>query len=259
MLSSIIDIESLSKSYATSAGPLKALEDITLTIRSGEFVSVVGQSGCGKSTLLKILAGLTQPSAGEVRLGKQRITGPSTSVGVVFQNALLLPWRTVRENVLFPIDMRDGKRNNYTERANELIALVGLAGFENRYPYELSGGMQQRVAISRALVSDPEVLLMDEPFGALDALLRERMNVELERIWRDSGKTVFFVTHSIPEAIYLSDRVVTISPRPGRIESIVEIDFPRPRDLSIVESTRFGSYATTIREGIGQGSMEGAK
>ena len=236
------------KTYATQAGDdVVALSNVSFDVAQGEFVTVVGPSGCGKSTLLKILAGILRRSSGELSLGGRTIDGPSRDVGVVFQAPVLLPWRTVLENVLLPIDIQRQRRADHAERAQALIRMVGLAGCENKYPGELSGGMQQRVGITRALVHDPSLLLMDEPFGALDAMTREAMNLELLRIWGESRKTVMLVTHSIPEAVFLADRVIVMSPRPGRISEIIEVDLPRPRDLAIINSAPFGAYVARIR------------
>jgi NitT/TauT family transport system ATP-binding protein len=203
----IIAVERLGKSYATADGPVVALTDIDFTVADGEFVALLGPSGCGKSTLLKILAGLLPASSGEAQLHGGRIVGPRRDIGVVFQSPVLFPWRTVLGNVLLPADVQHLGRRTHEKIALDLLSIVGLQGFEHRYPWELSGGMQQRVAIVRALVHDPAMLLMDEPFGALDAMTREQMNLELQRIWLERRKTVVFVTHSIPEAVFLADRV----------------------------------------------------
>ncbi|SHK98650.1 NitT/TauT family transport system ATP-binding protein [Pseudonocardia thermophila] len=243
-----INIASLNKVYqARRSAPTHALSDITFSVRRGEFISVVGPSGCGKTTLLKILAGIVKRSSGEVRIAGADVTGPLPQVGMVFQAATLLPWRTVLQNVMVPVEVQGLDKNRYRERARELLRMVGLAEFENSYPYELSGGMQQRAGICRALVHDPAVLLMDEPFGALDAMTREYMNVELLRIWAESGQTIVLVTHSIPEAVFLSDRVIVLSPRPGRIAEIIDIDLDRPRELSVMSSDRAGVYVDRIR------------
>jgi NitT/TauT family transport system ATP-binding protein len=238
----------LNKTYATQAGEdVVALSNVSFDVARGEFVTVVGPSGCGKSTLLKILAGILRRSSGDLTLAGRAIDGPSRDVGVVFQAPVLLPWRTVLQNVLLPIDIQRKRRADHAERAQALIRMVGLAGFENKYPGELSGGMQQRVGITRALVHDPSLLLMDEPFGALDAMTRESMNLELLRIWDESRKTVMLVTHSIPEAVFLADRVIVMSPRPGRISEIIPVDLPRPRDLAVINSPHFGAYVARIR------------
>ena len=242
-----IAVRDLSKRYATRDGNVAALEGISFDIREGDFVAVVGPSGCGKTTLLKILAGLMPPSRGDARLRGTPITGPRQDIGVVFQSPVLFPWRTVLDNVLLPIDVQGLAREAHRRTALDLLALVGLQGFERRYPWELSGGMQQRVALTRALVHDPAMLLMDEPFGALDAMTREQMNVELQRIWLDVRNTVVFVTHGIAEAVYLGDVVMVFSPRPGRVAEVLTIDLPRPRPLAVRESPEFGRYVARIR------------
>jgi NitT/TauT family transport system ATP-binding protein len=244
----LIAVAGLEKTYATRARTeVRALAGISLDIAVGEFVTIVGQSGCGKTTLLKILAGLLPRSAGTVTLRGAAVDGPSRDIGIVFQDPVLLPWRTVVENVMLPVEVLRLDRAIHRERALHLLTLVGLAGFEDKYPHELSGGMRQRVAIARALVHDPSLLLMDEPFGALDAMTREFMNLELLRIWHDSGKTVVFITHSIPEAVFLADRVIVMSARPGRVKDVITVDLPRPRDLDMMASDRFGVYARKIR------------
>jgi len=244
----LIEVTNLEKTYATRGRAMvQALAGISLEIAAGEFVTIVGQSGCGKTTLLKILAGLLARSAGTVMLRGQAVDGPSRDIGIVFQDPVLLPWRTVLDNVMLPVQVLGLDRRAYGARALSLLTLGGLAGFEDKYPHELSGGMRQRVAIARALVHDPSLLLMDEPFGALDAMTREYMNVELLRIWAESGKTIVFITHSIPEAVFLADRVVVMSARPGRIQEIVSIALPRPRDLDMMASDDFGVYTRKIR------------
>ena len=241
-------VSSLEKTYATRGrAQVQALAGISLEIGAGEFITIVGQSGCGKTTLLKILAGLLQRSAGSVTLRGQPVDEPSRDIGIVFQDPVLLPWRTVFDNVMLPVVVLGLDRKTSADRAMELLGLVGLQGFEDKYPHELSGGMRQRVSIARALVHDPSLLLMDEPFGALDAMTREFMNLELLRIWKQSGKTIVFITHSIPEAAFLADRVVVMSARPGRIKEIVEVGLPRPRDLDMMASDEFGVYARRIR------------
>ena len=233
-----------------------ALKSLDFEIYDGEFVSVVGQSGCGKSTLLKVLAGLLPYTAGSVALNGKPLHGPSNETAVVFQSPVLLPWRTVLENVLLPIEFRKLSRSRYRQSALDLLSMVGLGEFAQRYPYELSGGMQQRASIVRALVQDPRLLLMDEPFGALDAMTREQMNLELLRIWSRSRKTVFFITHSIAEAIFLSDRVIAMTARPGSIADVISIDLPRPRELSVINTDRFGRYAAHLRSLLdAQGGM----
>jgi NitT/TauT family transport system ATP-binding protein len=243
-----IEIGDLQKTYIPRhSEPVVALEDIDLVAEQGEFISVVGPSGCGKTTLLKILAGLVPASSGTVRLAGTDIRGPRRDIGMVFQHPTLLPWRTIEENVMLPVEVQKLDKERFRARARELLELVGLAGFEDKYPNELSGGMQQRAGICRALVHDPDVLLMDEPFGALDAMTREHMNVELLRIWAESGKTIVFITHSIPEAAFLADRVVVMSPRPGRIVDVVDVNLPRPRELEVMNTDRAGELLHRLR------------
>jgi NitT/TauT family transport system ATP-binding protein len=244
----MISLAAVSKTFRSRHGDaVQALEDVTLEVRDEEFVSLVGPSGCGKSTLLRLVGGLTAPSAGVVRVRGIEVREPFPDAGIVFQSAVLLPWRTVLDNVLFSIEMLGHRREVYRDRALALIELAGLAGAERRYPWELSGGMQQRVAICRALVHDPGLLLMDEPFGALDAMTREEMGFELLRIWEERRKTILFVTHSIPEAILLSDRVVVMTPRPGRLARVLEIGLPRPRTADMEFDARFREAAEEIR------------
>ena len=226
----LIEANGIVKIYPTVSGePVLALDRLDLAVRDGEFVCLVGPSGCGKSTLLRLLAGLDRADAGTFMLGNKRIDGPSSEVGVVFQQATLLPWLTVWQNVTVPLRGGGHRIGEREPAVRDLLGIAGLQGFENKYPYELSGGMQQRVAIVRALVRDPKLLLMDEPFGALDALTREKMNAELQRIWLASRKTVVLITHSIDEAVFLGDRVVVMSARPGRIVRDIPVSMPRPR------------------------------
>ena len=225
-----IELDKVSKRFAVDKGEsVEAIAEVSLSIAEGEFVSIVGPSGCGKSTLLKIVAGLLPATTGRVRIDGNVISGPTRDVGIVFQNPVLLKWRRVLDNVLLPVEFLGLSRRQYEQRARDLLRLVGLAGFEDRYPSQLSGGMQQRVAICRALIHDPKLLLMDEPFGALDELTRERMNIELQDIWQRRKKTVLFVTHSVTEALFLSDRVVVMSGRPSRVSQVVPVSLPRPR------------------------------
>jgi NitT/TauT family transport system ATP-binding protein len=248
----LLTIDRLCKFYQTRQGSrIEALKDIQLTIGNEEFVTVVGPSGCGKSTLLKILAGIERRSTGSIRFAGRLLEGPARELGLVFQAPVLLAWRTVLENVMLPVEVQKRDRASHLARAHALLSMAGLDGFANRYPFELSGGMQQRVSICRALVHDPSFLLMDEPFGALDAMTRETMNLELLRIWKESRKTVMLVTHSIPEAVFLADRVVAMSPRPGRIVEIISIDLPRPRTLDMFTSKDFGRYVSHIRDLFG--------
>jgi len=238
----------LAKIYETRDGHnVLALASINLSIKDGEFLTVVGPSGCGKSTLLKVLGGLTEITRGEALLNGSPIVGPRRDIGVVFQSPTLLPWRTVLDNVMLPIHVLGLDRTEGEERARGLIEMVGLAGFEMKYPNALSGGMQQRGAISRALVHQPALLLMDEPFGALDALTREAMNTELQRIWMETRRTIFLITHSITEAVFLGDRVAVMTPRPGKLAEHIDVDLPRPRSLDIMTSPRFGELVTRIR------------
>lgn len=254
LMPSFIELRNVTKSYRTmQEEDLLALQDVSFEVGKSEFVSVVGASGCGKTTLLKIIAGLIPHSSGEVRIGGSSVKGPRKDIGFVFQQPVLLPWRTVLENTLLPIEVMGLPREEYGKRALDILDRVGLSGFSDKYPFELSGGMQQRVAITRALVYDPDVLLLDEPFGALDAMTRESLNLELLRIWSDHRKTVLFVTHSISEAIFLSDRVVALTPRPGRLADVVEVDLPRPRRLDVIQTEAFGMLAKRIRSLLGIG------
>jgi NitT/TauT family transport system ATP-binding protein len=250
-----ISVHALCKRFRVADGAITALENVTLDVRPGEFVAIVGPSGCGKSTLLKILTGLLAPSTGEIRIGGEAIEGPRRDIGTVFQSPLLFAWRTVLENVMLPADVQKLDRAQYTERARSLLELVGLSDFTQRYPNELSGGMQQRVSIARALLHDPSILLMDEPFGALDAMTRERMNLELQRIWLEQNKSILFITHSIPEAVFLANRVVVMTPRPGRVAEIMEIALPSGRGLEIMNSPEFGVYVGRIRAHFGSSGV----
>jgi NitT/TauT family transport system ATP-binding protein len=245
---SLISARGLSKSYASErSGTIAALEAVTFDIAEGEFVSLVGPSGCGKSTLLRLLAGLLPCTSGVLTLGGEPLHGPGRDSAIVFQSPVLLPWRTILQNILLPIEFRRRPVAEYRRKAIDLLTLVGLAQFVDAFPYELSGGMQQRAAIVRALVQEPKLLLMDEPFGALDAMTREQLNLEVLRIWSGSRKTVVFVTHSIAESIFLSDRVFVMTSRPGTLAEIIDIDLPRPRDLKMINTQKFGDYAAHIR------------
>lgn len=251
-----IELAGVGKVFEGAGLLVMALEDISFSVRPHQFVSIVGPSGCGKSTLLRIVAGLI-PSTGKVIVGGEAVEGPLGDVGFVFQDATLLKWRTVFKNVMFPYEVAAsqgrarGSRREYEERARQLLGMAGLDGFEDAYPKQLSGGMQQRVSICRALLLDPPLLLMDEPFGALDELTRESMNDELLRIWGETGKTVLFVTHHIPEAVFLSDEVIVMTTRPGRVAGKVDVVLPRPRPDGIREDPDFHRHTVAVRRLIG--------
>ncbi len=242
-----IRFQNLNKVYHTKSGDVQAVADVNLDIRECEFVAVVGPSGCGKTTLLKMLAGLLPYSSGAISIGGKQVTGPQTDVGIVFQDSIMLDWRDVLSNVMIQVDIRKMDRSRYLPVARELLKKVGLSEFEHKKPYELSGGMRQRVSICRALVHDPPLLLLDEPIGALDALTREQISMDIQRLWMDRRKTALFITHSIPEAVLLADQVVVMSPRPGRIVEIMDIDLPRPRRLDRLPPA-FNDYSGHIRD-----------
>jgi NitT/TauT family transport system ATP-binding protein len=247
-----IHLSGVTKTYRRGRAGHLAISDATFDVMPGELASLVGPSGCGKSTLLKILAGLQPHDAGVVRIGSEsHAFDPSRDIGMVFQAPLLLKWRRILENVLLPAEILGLPAAQSRERAKDLLNLVGLTGFEDKYPYELSGGMQQRAAIARALIHDPKLVLMDEPFGALDALTREKMNLELLRIWKESGKTIVFVTHGISEAVFLGTRVVVLTAGPARMADNFEIDLPRPRTLDMKTHERFGEYTRRIYKLLG--------
>jgi NitT/TauT family transport system ATP-binding protein len=247
-----IHLAGVSKIYGRGRHAHPAISDATFDVMPGELASLVGPSGCGKSTLLKILAGLHPHDQGVVRIGSATHPfDPARDIGMVFQAPLLLKWRRVLDNVLLPAELLGLPMAAARTRARELLALVGLAGYEGKYPYELSGGMQQRAAIARALVHDPKLVLMDEPFGALDALTREKMNLELLRIWKESGKTIVFVTHGISEAVFLGSRVIVLTAGPARMADDFEIDLPHPRTLDIKTHERFGNYTRRIYRLLG--------
>jgi len=241
-----IAFEGVSKTFSREGMETHALDGIDLVIEEGAFVAIVGPSGCGKSTLLRLAAGLIPPTAGRALIKGREVRKPQTELGIVFQKPVLLDWRTVLANVLFQLEMRGSWTRDDEARAHRLLAAVGLEEFADRYPRELSGGMQQRASIARALIHDPPLLLMDEPFGALDALTREQMRLDLEQLWLSSPKTVVFITHSIDEAVLLADRVVVMSPRPGRIEAVVTPDLPRPRGLEARHHPAFDEAVTEI-------------
>jgi len=241
-----LTIRGLCKRFQRHDAEVEALRSIDITIGDGEFVSVLGASGCGKSTLLRMVDGLVEPSEGDLLIDSQPVRGPGTDRAFVFQQDRLLPWRTIEDNVSFGLELHGTKRREARERAPELLELVGLAGFAKAYPHELSGGMRQRANIARALAVDPDVLLMDEPFAALDWQTREIMQAELMRIWQERKRTVLFVTHQIDEAVYLSDRIVILTPRPGQVKATVTIDIPRPRTLETKRSPEFGRYVDEV-------------
>lgn len=247
----VLVADDLQMTFASPDSPLEALEQASFVLRASEFVSIIGPSGCGKSTLLRILAGLVRPTRGRVLLNGRQVHEPQREIGLVFQHANLMPWRTALGNVMLPLQVQGIAEPEAERRAGEMLELVGLADFRDTLPRELSGGMRQRVALARALVYDPEVLLMDEPFGALDALTRERMNWELLRIWQHRRKTVLMVTHNIQEAISLSDRVLIMSSRPGRIKREVAIDLPRPRHPDDVYTPRFLELNRLLHQALG--------
>jgi NitT/TauT family transport system ATP-binding protein len=242
-----LEIKNVAKTYRSARGDVVALEDINLTIHASEFISILGPSGCGKTTLLRCLAGLDQPSAGTIAIGGKTVVGPPDNLGVVFQRDVLLEWRTVLENVLLPVEVYRLKLSEWRPRALQSLETLGLAGFEHRYPWELSGGMRQRVAICRALLLNPSLMLMDEPFGALDAMTRDELNLELQRIWMAHSKTVVFVTHSISEAVFLADRVVVMSRSPGRLADVINVDLARPRELAVRETSEFARLIRKAR------------
>jgi NitT/TauT family transport system ATP-binding protein len=254
-----IALRGIGKSFGRRDGSrIEALGAVDIEVAPQEFITIVGPSGCGKSTLLKILAGLALPSSGEATLGGEPVRGPRRDVGIVFQAPVLLPWRTALENVLLPITIYRESQAPARRRAAELFDLVGLTGFENTYPHELSGGMQQRVAIARALIHAPRTLLMDEPFGALDALTRQMMNLELTRIWETDRKTVVLITHDIVESIFLADRVLVMSARPGRIVETIDVGLPRPRHIAVMSDPRFTAHVARIQHLLGLGATAAA-
>src|SRR5499427_2488505 len=246
-----IEVRGLSKVYPSQDGPTQALSDVSFAIADAEFVTIVGHSGCGKSTLLSIVAGLLAPSSGSVTVRGRSVTAPLSDVGMVFQRPVLLKWRTIFDNVMLPIEMLHLPRQENQDRALDLLKLAGLVDFRHHYPAQLSGGMQQRAAICRALIHDPSLLLMDEPFGALDLMTREEMNFELLRIWSQRRKTTLLVTHSISEAVFLADRVIVMTPRPGMIADIIEVKLPRPRMPETKLDPRFTECVRMIGRKIG--------
>jgi NitT/TauT family transport system ATP-binding protein len=237
--------------FETADGPVQATDYVDLTIRAGEFVTLVGPSGCGKSTLLKIVGGLVDRTGGDVVVKGEPVLGPRRDIGIMFQTPVLFDWRTTLENVLLPTEILGLDRETALARARTILKTVDLEGFEDSYPSQLSGGMQQRVSLSRVLVYEPDVLLMDEPFGALDEFTRERLNLEIQRIWMQARKTILFVTHNIAEAVFLSDQVLVMTPRPGRLARVVRVPFPRPREIRLLKSPEFASLVFEIRDILG--------
>ena len=252
----LLRLENVNKNYETAAGPVEAVRDISFEVAEGEFVSIVGPSGCGKSTLMEVVGGLTPATGGEVRIGDRLVTGTDPSIGIVFQQESAFPWRTVRENVEFGMEMTGVPAAERRERAQEMIELVGISGFEDRYPSELSGGMRQRVAIGRTLVMKPEIILMDEPFGALDEQTRLILGEELSRIRQATNATILFITHSFDEALLLSDRIVVMTARPGRLKRMVENPLPRPRDSSILRDPEFARLSGELWDALREESMQ---
>lgn len=246
----ILEARNLSMVYKTRQGPIEALRDVSLEVREGEFVCIVGPSGCGKTTLLRILSGLLKPVSGYVLWKGELLKGPRPEMGFVFQKANLMPWRSALENVLIPLEVRGINGSRALEKATSLLKAMGLEGFLHAYPRELSGGMEQKVALARALVYDPDILFLDEPFSLLDALTREKLNVELASLWRSRCKTVVMVTHNLQEAIFLADRVIVMSPRPGTVKAQFAVPFPHPRALSLIFTPEFAALARRIREAI---------
>jgi NitT/TauT family transport system ATP-binding protein len=255
----VVTVSGVGKTFETSGGRTTALEDINLSVGRGEFVSLIGPSGCGKSTLLRLIGDLTVPTVGSVTVNGKTARQARTDrdYGIVFQAPVLFDWRSVQANVALPLEVKGLAKADREQRVKDTLALVELGDFARHYPYQLSGGMQQRVSIARALALEPSILLMDEPFGALDEMTRERMNAEVQRIWQQTGTTVVFVTHSIPEAVFLSSRVVVMSPRPGRIVRIIDVDLPRPRTDDTRETARYFELITEVRETLRGRRLDG--
>ena len=246
-MAALIAVSDVSRTFMSGGTTVTALDHVVFEVQAGNFVSIVGPSGCGKSTLLKIVSGLLPPSSGTVTVNGEPVRAPLENVGMVFQAPVLLKWRSVTANILLPVEFARLDIPSHTERTRALIKVVGLDGFDEMYPHQLSGGMQQRVSLCRALVTDPQLLLMDEPFGALDAMTRDELDMELLRIWEERKKTVLFVTHSIQEAVFLSDVVFVMSARPGRLLEQITINLPRPRSMEMMTDQKFGGYALKIR------------
>lgn len=247
----IVELDSVGRVFGSKRSPFVALTDVGFSVEEGEFVAVVGPSGCGKSTLLKIMAGLMRPTSGQVRIEGQVVEGPLESVGLMLQTSTLFPWRTVEKNITLPLDVRGEKNVDREKRVREVLDLVGLEGQQKRYPRQLSGGMQQRVALCRLLISDPHLMLLDEPFGSLDEFTREKLNIELSRIVEKEGKTALLVTHSIGEAVFLADRVVVMGAHPGRVLDVIDVKVPRPRTAEVLSSPGHLETVQRVRRTLG--------
>jgi NitT/TauT family transport system ATP-binding protein len=243
-----LQVKDVAKVFESARGNIEAVRDVTFDVPSGKFVALIGPSGCGKSTMLRIISGIYPASAGQVLIGDAPVTGPRRDVGLVFQSPNLLPWRTIAKNVALPLEVGGRSSVDAGGRAEHYLRMVGLYDFRDKLPAELSGGMQQRAGIVRALVHDPTILLMDEPFGAVDVLTREKLNFEIQALWEQTKKTIVFVTHSIPEAVFLSDTIFVFSPRPGTIVKVVDVDLPRPRTRHTMYTHEFEGYTNLVRE-----------
>ena len=256
-MADLIEVKDVGITYQVKDDLVHAIDKVSFSAREGEFITIVGPSGCGKTTILKAVAGLLLPTEGSIEIGGVEVKGCNPNIGIVFQSPALMAWRTIIQNVMLQVEVRHMDKNTYLPKAMDLIKLTGLNGFEHKWPYQLSGGMQQRASLCRALIHDPPVLLMDEPFGALDALNRELMNLELQRIWLERKKTVLFITHSIQEAVFLGDKVIVFSTRPAVIQEIVTPKFKRPRDLTVMAEPEFASLVGRIRSLLtAQSSMD---
>lgn len=255
MIHSAVSVKNVYKQYGKN-GTI-ALSDVSIDIPEGKFIAILGPSGCGKSTLLRCVAGLETVTSGEILVENQTVIDPPDHIGMVFQRDALLSWRNIEQNIMLPIELEKKKIADYRKKLEDLLLLTGLESFSKKYPHQLSGGMRQRASICRALIDDPKILLMDEPFSALDAFTRDQMNMELQRIWSEINNTILFVTHGISEAVFLADVVLVMSPRPGRILEVIEIDLPRPRNLDVRESESFGKYTKHIRNLFDQMGLEG--
>lgn len=249
-----VSVKNVYKQYGKNG--TVALSDVSIDVNEGKFIAILGPSGCGKSTLLRCVAGLETVTSGEIYVENQKVVEPPNHIGMVFQRDALLAWRNIEQNIILPIELEKKKTSEYIKKRQDLMLLTGLEAFAKKYPHQLSGGMRQRASICRALIDDPKILLMDEPFSALDAFTRDQMNIELQRIWTEINNTILFVTHGISEAVFLADVVLVMSPRPGRILEVIEIELPRPRSLDVRESEAFGKYTKHIRHLFDQMSLE---